>query len=33
MGKALRILRMKLADHLPALLIWALLYGMSVYLN
>ena len=31
MGKALRILRLKLADHLPAALIWALLYGYSIY--
>lgn len=27
MGKALRILRLKLADHLPAALVLALLYG------
>ena len=33
MGKALRILRLKLADHLPAALVWALLYGCFFYLN
>lgn len=27
MGKALRMLRLKLADHLPAALVWLLLYG------
>ena len=31
MGKALRILRLKLADHLPAALVWALLYGYSFF--
>jgi RNA polymerase sigma-70 factor (ECF subfamily) len=32
-GKALRILRLKLADHLPAALVWLLLYENLIHLN
>jgi RNA polymerase sigma-70 factor (ECF subfamily) len=33
MGKALRLLRGALAEHLPAAIIWFLLYGYTVYFN
>jgi RNA polymerase sigma-70 factor (ECF subfamily) len=33
MGKALRILRGRLIEHLPAVLVWFLLFGHFIYLN
>ena len=33
MGKALRIMRIQLADCLPAILVWFLLYGHPLFLN
>ena len=33
MGKALRMLRLRLAEHLPAALVWALLYGYAFFSN
>ena len=33
MGKALRLLRGALSEHLPAILVWFLLYGDQIYPN